>query len=178
MTGEISPAVSRAIASLCIVTPNAAAVCKVAEAARDIQLRIQREQKRQPGGRRRANALLSTRIPPATTQALISHPVAPQDCSGCVMKKLTEPATAKHLIVLGVENEFMPKIIHHLAWHRDKLSPALEIHEKELTKPLRHQLAVFSRQMTMFGPEFLEEAAWQNGTANIGFATKGLISLP
>jgi hypothetical protein len=61
---------------------------------------------------------------------------------------MQEPAkrtTTELGVVMGVENELMPKIVDALRRHRDVLLAASQVRQEELTERVTNELAVFER---------------------------------
>lgn len=71
-------------------------------------------------------------MPPAPPQSFIPLAVAAKNHRRRVMEKAAEGVAAKDLVVLGVENELMPEIIHDLAGHRNKCPAAFQVCEEKL----------------------------------------------
>ncbi len=74
---------------------------------------------------------------------------------------------AKGLIVFGVKNKFMPKVVHHLRRHGDVAIAALMINLKKLPEGMRHQLPVFELKLGSYFVQLIKQAGREHIAANI-----------
>ena len=120
-TGEICAAMNRARVVAEQVRAKSVAIGRVVKSVRDVQIGIERKQKRQPAGLARIDVFFATPPPPVPSQSrvVVSHE-AKYD-RGRVMQKASECVAAELLIILRVQNEFVPQVIGYLRGHRDEL---------------------------------------------------------
>src|SRR5688572_15404582 len=62
------------------------------------------------------------------------------------MEKPPEGLVTKLFVTLGMQNQLMPQVIHHLRRHGNELAPTLEISKEELAQRVRNQLTVLKIQ--------------------------------
>ena len=98
------------------------AIGDIAKPTSDAQLGVDGEQQRQAHGGARVDVLLAASMPPAASQADVALLAARHHSSRGVMHKAAKCARAKRVVILGVQDELVPQIVHHLRRHRHVLS--------------------------------------------------------
>ncbi|RBJ86224.1 hypothetical protein C3L29_003940 [Pseudomonas sp. MWU12-2534b] len=149
----------------------------------DLQLGIQGEQQRQATGLGGVDVLFQAGLAPDPTQPVVAFllGVLAQHRGGCVMEELAEGLVAEGLVIPGMQDEFMPQVVHHLGRHRHVALAALEVGQEELAQALGHQLAVLEAQVRVLGAQRFEQTRGQGEIADVGFpaqCTEGVLTAP
>ncbi len=151
------------------------AVGDVVKAPGNLQLGVQGEQQWQAAGLGRVDVFFQAGLAPDPAQAVVAllRGVLAEHRRRGVVEELAEGLVAELLVVPGMQDEFVPQVVHHLGRHRHVALAALEVGEKELAQALGHQLAVLEVQVRVLGAQGLEQARRQGEVADVGFPTQG-----
>ena len=171
---EFAGAVDRIVAS----GARFAAVGRIDEAVGQSKLGVDREQQRQPARIARVDVFFLAGKPPGAAQAGVAALVGRQCHRRRVIEEAAEGLLALVAIIPGIEDEFVPQIVHHLRGHRDVAAVGPQVDQEELPKRMSDKRAVLELELRPALGQLIQQTGRQRRIADEALALQVAVTAP